>query len=109
MARLAPQPEKREKLTFPPMTTAYAVAEGLAAAAVRTWAIDGGSTWEQRNEHVATVYNALLKASHRDDPFPKLAEHPASDVAVELMTAATDAGYLYGLAIGLAMAKGGAR
>ena len=100
-----------------PMTRAYAVAEGLAVAAVRKWAINQGNS-EERDNDIMAVYEAFTEYSQRPDPSERVqgairrlitdraASLAISDDANALMTQAMDAGYLYGLAVGLAMARG---
>ena len=84
-----------------PMMAAFPVAERLAAAAVRDWAIDPHAMDDaERNNSVGAVYTALVKAAKRE-PY-----NADDDAAIDLFNDASDAGYLYGLAMGLALRNG---
>ena len=91
---------------------AYVLAQQLAAQAVTGWAtgIDGGVV--ERTDDIGAVYDALLKG--QPDPSKTLhagigSNRALSDTVGALMAASEDAGYLYGLAVGLALKSGGVR
>jgi phenylpropionate dioxygenase-like ring-hydroxylating dioxygenase large terminal subunit len=98
-----------------PRALAYAAAERLAAVAVRDWAINGSHTWENRNDDVETVHKTLLQREKLDpisalsaeiDTYTTGAERiRMCDMAAAIYTPAAEAGYLYGLALGLALAR----
>ena len=103
------------------MTAAYIIAEKLAAIHVRVWAIDAQSGTEDRNDAIGAVYDVLTEYSGRREPQQLIQEvldqhvadvqlrNSACDGTTDLLVQAADAGYLYGLAVGMALAKGGAR
>jgi hypothetical protein len=92
------------------MRRAYAVAQQRAARAVTAWAVESDAL--ERTDDIGAVYDALLKGK----PDPSKTLHAGiggnvklSDTVGELMAASEDAGYLYGLAVGLALCHGGTR
>jgi hypothetical protein len=90
------------------MRKAYAVAERLAAQAVTDWAVESDAV--ERTEHIGAVYDAL--GTKQSDPSKRLYaglgdNRVLSDTVGELMAQSEDAGFLYGLAVGLALGKGG--
>lgn len=111
---------KRQPPTDCPRAVGFAVAEGLAARAVATWAVDASGS-DARYGHFDVVRKAIAKAAGQPDELDELqrlideritdrnANMQCSDASVSLLVAATDAGYLYGLALGIALTKGGAR
>lgn len=91
--------------------TAYAIAQQRAAQAVAAWAIGDHDAHEgERTDDIAAVYDALVKG--RPDPSKTLhagigGNIELSDTVGALMAVSEDAGYLYGLAVGLALRRGG--
>lgn len=112
---MKPLRNKSEKETDP-VATAFAVAEGLAVVAIRRWVLDCANSAERDSDYTA-VYSALC--ANRTDPIEDIHSAIAqqisdrgelvriSDLATALLTRALDAGYVYGLAVGLAMTRGG--
>lgn len=100
--------------------SAFAAAERLASSAVREWAVEGvQSASEVRNNHLHEVFRAWVK-ERGDDSYNKCYRVIAGlspdaeskiweDRVMALYCDALDAGYTYGLAVGLALGKGGAR
>ena len=93
-----------------PIRTAYAVAQQRAARAVAAWAIEDDPT--ERTEDIAAVYASLVKGW--PDPAETLHAGISDNIALsdtvgEVMTASQDAGYFFGLAVGLALKSGGAQ
>ena len=106
--------------TMHPMDAAYAVAHELAAAAVQALLLhDGSST--SRDTNINAVYETLATRQRGGDPaaaVQALIEQHITNRAVSVAMAdlvtstfvdASEAGYAYGLAVGLALAKMGAR
>jgi len=106
----SPAPKSLQKRASE-MRRAYVVAQQRAAQAVAGWAI--GDDDGERTDDIGAVYDALLKG--RPDPSQTLhagigrGNIALSDTVGELIAASEDAGYLYGLAVGLALSSGGAR
>jgi hypothetical protein len=111
---------KRQPPADCPMLSGFAVAEGLAARAVTTWVVTAGGS-DARVDHIELVRQAVSKAAGQPDAIAELHrlidEHitdrtsniQCADAATSLLVAAAEAGYLYGLALGIALTKGGAR
>ena len=110
------------KTPIDPMADAFALAESLAPAGLRDWLITGHDGVEQRGNDAAAVYDTLVRRQHGGiDPQAVVnaaldryvsdqdVRRRASDASTSLLVVALDAGYLYGLAVGLALSKGGAR
>lgn len=94
------------------LLAAYPIAQRLAAKAVHEWAVDCGGDWSDRGDHIAAVYAALVKGEL--DPSKTLhaglgGNRELSDTVGALMAVSEDAGFLYGLAVGLALKNGGAK
>ena len=94
-----------------PIRTAYAVAQQRAAQAVTGWLTEEARS--DRSTAIGAVYDALIKG--RPNPAETLhagigtSNLELSNTVGELMAASEDAGYLYGLAVGLALKNGGTR
>lgn len=111
---------KQHKLSSP-MSTAYTVTAALAAEAIREWAINGLPGLDARDRDINRVYDALAKQQGEPDPnrvaHDAIDKHlgdaegrlEASDAVTAVFAQASDAGYIYGLAVGLALEKGGGR
>lgn len=91
----------------------YALAQQLAAQAVNGWAIgDPARDGMDRSDDIGAVFDALCKGE--PDPSKTLqaglgGNRELSDTVGALMSVSEDAGFLYGLALGLALATGGAK
>lgn len=91
-----------------PIRKAYAVAQQQAAQAVTGWLTEEAPS--ERSDAIGAVYAALIGGG----PDPSATLHAGigknrllSDTVGELMSVSEDAGYLYGLAVGLALKNGG--
>ena len=116
------KPKRAPKKAADPMAEAFAIAERLAPAGVRAWLIHGYDSTEQRGNDTSAVYDALVRSGRQSiDPqdvvIAALDQYvtdsdvrlTAIDATTSLLTNALDAGYLYGLAVGLSLSKGGTR
>lgn len=115
--------KRASKRVADPMAEAFAIAESLAPDGLRDWLIHGYDSTEQRNNDTGAVYRALVLRGSKDvDPqdvvIAALEQYVADldvrrkavDASTGLLTNAVDAGYLYGLAVGLALGRiGGPR
>lgn len=115
--------KKAAKKTADPMAEAFAIAEALAPAGIRDWLINGYDCSEKRGEDTTAVYDALVRRRCEGGLDPQAVinrtleqvtdqrlQFDALEASTGLLVTALDAGYLYGLAVGLAFAKmGGAR
>jgi hypothetical protein len=111
-----------------PRDIAFAMAKDLAGRAVYDFATSCGCTIDNYSENAMAVVCALQRDEDarakdrgdltRDDIFSAVRAAFSADVATGnnlddgihwLESTALDGGFLYGLAVGLALAKGGAR
>ena len=103
--------KKSTKESGKELRQAFALAQQRAAQAVTDWAtgLDQLRS-EERNDDIGAVYDVLVKG--KPDPAKTLyagigRDIPdLSDTVGEFWSDAQDAGYLYGLAVGLALSKG---
>jgi hypothetical protein len=101
-------------------TRAFTVAEQLAAEEVRTLVIGGGNSWESRNNHIEAVQKALFAAGQmrsraqvqawiEENVQDRTARIALSDAVIAAECDASEGAYLYGLALGLAIGRGGSQ
>jgi hypothetical protein len=113
--------QKKKTVIEERMAKAYGIAVRLAAQHTRAWIVTGYVADDDRNVGCSRVFDALTAAKRTEHSFDALqasvAEHIAdkdiacetSDQITSLYTDALDSGYLYGVALGLQLGRGGLR